>query len=208
MFRLEAVVPACFRLLCLLELAFGERVGGGAHDGHSGADDAEASDGRAEDEDRDEDDDDALDRVGHCVRHGRNLAQRKEGHLVVNVVEEAGDGEEREETRVRVALHASRGPGGRDRRGPLEQQRDGEDHQEAENGEHAEHVRGREVLAEGLAVEHLLAQDGLGRRGDCADVGGGSGRKQGRVTGRNVPSIAAADEGGACGGGEGEGCPC
>mmetsp|Transcript_52578 Transcript_52578/g.138283 ORF Transcript_52578/g.138283 Transcript_52578/m.138283 type:complete len:341 (-) Transcript_52578:463-1485(-) len=145
-----------------LVLLLGEGVEERAQDGDAGADGAEGRDGCLEDDDRREDDDDTLDGVGDGMRDGRDLSQGEERDLIVNVVEEARDREQADHLRVGVAARERSAPRGGGGLGRLDEEGDGRDGDEAQDREDGEHVGRREVLAERLAVEHFLREDGLG----------------------------------------------
>merc|ERR1719213_961739 len=78
--------------MSLRELVLRQGVHEGPTHGDRGAQRAERGERVAEDDHGGEDDDHALDGVAHRVRHGRNLGECEEGHLVVEVVEEPGEG--------------------------------------------------------------------------------------------------------------------
>mmetsp|Transcript_44744 Transcript_44744/g.117343 ORF Transcript_44744/g.117343 Transcript_44744/m.117343 type:complete len:204 (+) Transcript_44744:242-853(+) len=152
----------------LLVLVLREGIEKRSEHSNARADRPERRDRRLEHEDGREDDDHTLDGVRDGVGDGGDLRESEEGDLVINVVQKARAAKQLDELCVGVPL----GQRGRPRScrclGRLEDERNGRDGDEAEDGEDGEHIGWCKVLTEGLAVEHFLRENRLGRRGHGA----------------------------------------
>mmetsp|Transcript_55419 Transcript_55419/g.121263 ORF Transcript_55419/g.121263 Transcript_55419/m.121263 type:complete len:334 (+) Transcript_55419:84-1085(+) len=156
-------------LLCILVLRQG--VNQCACNGNGAAKDSKWSDWVAEHKDGRNDDHDPLHGVAHCMRHWVQLAQRKEGNLVVHVVVESA------EDHLPHEVHAARRKGHLEALdhgcGSLDGEADGDQHESGHDGQNRESVAGVHVLTD-VSFHHLFAVHGSGCR---AQVGAHSSSK-------------------------------